>query len=179
MEAYDTLAMALPIMGLLAFSCAQIIAVLILRRRFISPQARSVIQRQLQIGLYFALLIFTGLWAYVFFICVRSVVRELVAGNWLPLPLFVGLLAIAFSCLITVSWFSIRYRTKNLERLSLEIRALSDGGASRNGVTVPIAHAPARERSLHEKARHAVLYLGAAEYRGTLERLQKASASSS
>ena len=179
MEVYDTLAIALPIMGLIAFSCAQIMTVLILRRRFISPPATAPFQQRLQVGLYSILFICACLWGYLFWLCARVVMRETMSGNWLPLPLFVCLLAMAFAALVTVSWFSVRHRTKNLERLSLELQALAGGPTSVNGVVLPASPSPESERPLTEKARHAVLFLGAPSYRAMLEMLQKTSLSSS
>jgi hypothetical protein len=105
MEVYDTLAISLPIMGLLAFACAQIVSVLILRRRLLRQPSLSALQQRLQLGLYLALIAFASLWAYVFYLCSRAVIREMAVGNWLPLPVFVVLLAVAFACLIIVSWF--------------------------------------------------------------------------
>ena len=175
MEVYDTLAIALPIMGLLAFSCAQVVAVLILRRRFILPQVTGSLQQRLQVGLYVVLFLCASLWGYIFWICARAVMRETMRGNWLPLPLFIGLLTMAFTALVTVSWFAIRHRTKNLERLSSELQALSGGLPSVNGVVLPASRSAELERLLSEKARHAVLFLGAPSYQATLERLQQAS----
>ena len=100
MEVYDTLSIFLPIMGLLAFSCAQIISVLILRWRFIQQQSLGVIQQRVRLGLYLALLFFAFLWVYVFFICIRAVINAMAAGNWLPLPVFIVLLALTFAFLI-------------------------------------------------------------------------------
>lgn len=177
-EVYDTLAIALPIMGLIAFGCAQVVTVLILRRRFISPHATVPLQRRLQVGLYLILFICACLWGYLFWLCARVVMRETMSGNWLPLPLFAVLLAMAFAALVTVSWFSIRHRTEYLERLSLELQTLSGKPTNMNGVVRPASPSPESERPLTEKARHAVLFLGAPSYQATLEMLQKARLSS-
>jgi hypothetical protein len=174
MEVYDTLAIALPIMGLLAFACAQIVSILILRRRFIPRQSLSALQRRLHLGLSLALLFFAALWAYVFYICIRAVIRDMAVGNWLPLPVFIGLVAIAFACLITVSWFSIRHRTKDLRRLSAELQALSGENPQSTAAPSSLSPLPGQERPKAEKARHAVLYLGAADYRTALDKLEKA-----
>jgi hypothetical protein len=178
MEVYDTLAIALPIMGLLAFCCAQVISILILRRRFVPHRAVSPLQQRLHLGLSLALLFFASLWFYVFYICIRAVIREMAVGNWLPLPVFVVLLAIAFACLIIVSWFSVRHRAKDLRQLSVELQALSSEARTLDRASF-VSQLPVRERPITEKARHAVLYLGAADYRTTLEMLQKASANPS
>jgi len=172
-EVYDTLAIALPVMGLLAFSCAQILTVLILRRRFIPSPAIGPLQQRLHLGLYAVLFLCVSLWGYIFWLCARVVMRETMHGNWLPLPLFVSLLAMAFTALVTVSWFSIRHRTKALERLSFELQTLSGGLTKTNEVILPASHPAESERPLSEKARHAVLYLGAADYQATLEMFQK------
>ena len=175
MEVYDTLAIALPIMGLLAFGCAQVLAVLILRRRFIPPQATTPLQRRLQVGLYVVLFLCASLWGYVFWICAQAVMREMMRGNWLPLPLFVGALIIAFTALVTVSWFAIRHRVKSLERLSSELQTLSGRSMSVSEGVQLASRSATQERPLTEKARHAVLFLGASSYQTTLERLQATS----
>jgi amino acid transporter len=179
MEVYDTLAIATPIMGLLAFACGQLLAILILRRRFAQREVLLPVQRRLQIGLYAGVAVFASLWAYLFVLCARAVLRETIKGSLLPLPLFVSVLAMAFAGLVTVSWFAIRHRTRNLQRLSLELQALSGGQTSINGEAPPNSLAPEPERPLTEKARDAVLFLGAPSYRATLEMLQKANLSSS
>ena len=179
MEVYDTLAIAIPIMGLLAFACGQLLAILILRRRFARGEVLPPVQRRLQIGLYAGVAVFAGLWTYLFVLCARAVLRETINGSLLPLPLFVSVLAMAFAGLVTVSWFAIRHRTRNLERLSLELRALSGGPTSMNGEISPAFPHPEPERPLAEKARDAVLFLGASSYRATLEMLRKANLRSS
>ena len=179
MEVYDTLAVALPIMGLLAFTCGQIVAVLILRRRFAKENVSHPLQRRLQIGLYIGAAVFASLWGYLFVLCTRAVLQEVIKGNWLPSLVFVIVLAMAVAGLVTVSWFAVRHRTKDLERLSFELQALSGDLPSVSQVPQPDARSSMQERPLTEKARYAVLYLGASNYRATLEILQKADSSSS
>jgi hypothetical protein len=166
-------------MGLLAFACGQLLAILILRRRFAREKSLSHLQRRLQIGLYAGVAVFASLWACLFVLCARVVLRETIKGSLLPLPLFVSVLAMAFAGLVTVSWFAIRHRTRNLERLSLELKALSGEPKSMNGEAPSNFLAPEPERALTENARHAVLFLGAPSYRGTLEMLRKANLRSS
>jgi hypothetical protein len=166
-------------MGLLAFACGQLLAILILRRRFAQGEVLPPVQRRLQIGLYVGVAVFAGLWAYLFVLCARAVLRETINGSLLPLPLFVSVLAMAFAGLVTVSWFSIRHRTRNLERLSIELQTLSGGPKSVNGEGLPNSLATEPGRLLTEKARDAVLFLGAPSYRATLEMLRKANLRSS
>lgn len=173
MGVYETLAIASPIMGLLAFGCAQAAAAIYLRKKF-APRASDVpLQRRLQSGLYLFLFVCACLWAYVFVICARAVWIETVKGELLPLPLFLGVIAVAFAGLVIVSWFAVRQRTEALSRLSAEIRALARVGTG--GVIEPadVSLPPMAVRPVTEKARHAVLFLGAPSYRAALEALQK------
>ena len=102
MEVYDTLAIATPIMGLLAFACGQLLAILILRRRFARGEVFPPVQRRLQIGLYAGVAVFAGLWAYLFVLCARAVLRETIIRQKLRILLrysssLIGLSLVPFS----------------------------------------------------------------------------------
>lgn len=179
MGVYEILAIASPIMGLLAFGCAQAVIAIFLRRKF-APHASDVpLQRRLQLGLYVFLVVCTCLWAYGFVICARAVWFEIVRGDLLPLLLFLGVVAAAFAGLVIVSWFAVRQRTENLTRLSAELQALSGDDTSGAIEPADVSLPPMAIRPVTEKARHAVLFLGASSYRATLEALQRAESRSS
>ena len=171
MDVYETLAIASPILGLSAFGCAQIVMVLLLRRRFRREEPVAPVQKRLQFGLYAGLIVCASIWTYVFVVCARAVLRETIAGNVVALPLFAFVLACAFAGLVTVSWFSMRQYTKDLGTLAAEIEEIS---RRRGGLHVapPQASLSDGDISQHKKkARQAVLYFGASSYDATLELL--------
>ncbi|MBM4259445.1 MAG: hypothetical protein FJ147_26545 [Deltaproteobacteria bacterium] len=173
MGVYEILTVASLTMGLFAFCCSQLVSTIILRKRFMSAAPRSALQDRLHLALYLTLAICGGLWGYGFVICVRQVWVEVINGNWLPMPLFLAVFAMALAGLVIVSWFSVRQRTKDLTRLATEIQALRSGNGPMLEEVTGAALPDTAIRPLTEKARHAVLYLGAESYRATLELLQR------
>jgi len=169
MGVYEILAIGSLVLGFSAFACAQIVIVLLLRRRFIREEPEASLQRRLQYGLYGGLVLCASVWMILFVICARAVLRETIAGNIVPLPLFAFVLACAFAGLITVSWFSLRYRAKDLEALAAEIEESTKRKGGLHPVPPHSSLSGGDPTQLKKKARQAVLYLGASSYGAVLD----------
>lgn len=61
--------------------------ILLLRRRFLRIDLGAPLQKRLQSGLYAGLVVCAVVWLLVVFICIRTVLQETMASNWVPLPL--------------------------------------------------------------------------------------------
>ena len=179
MGVYEILAISSPILGLSAFGCAQIVMVLLLRRRFMRLDPNAPLQKQLHLGLMIGLISCAVLWVTVFVICARAVLYETMAGNLIPLPLFLFVLACAFAGLITVSWFSMRHFSRDLEALTTEFDMITAEKRTTPDSSSPTPVLSSNDPELKKKARHAVLYLGAASYAAMVELLRQAGPSAS
>jgi hypothetical protein len=168
MGVYEILAIGSLVLGFSAFNCAQIVIVLLLRRRFIGEKPLVPLQQFLQYGLYGGFVLGAGVWIIAFVICARAVLRETIAGNIVPLPLFAFVLACAFAGLITVSWFSLRYREKELEALADEFEETAKSRGGLHLVPPRSSLSDSEPAELKKKARKAVLYFGA-----SIETLQR------
>ncbi len=174
MGVYEILAIGSLVLGAAAVCCSQIVIVLLLRRRFIHAEPQAPVQRTLQYGLSGGFIVGALVWITAFVICARVVLRETMAGNMIPLPLFAFVMAVALAGLVTVSWFSLRFREKDLKVLAAEVEAAAK---SRGGLHLVSTHAPLsgnEPAELKKKARKAVLYFGAADYQTVLAQLMQA-----
>lgn len=179
MGVYEILAIGSLVLGLSTFCCSQIVIVLLLRRRFIHEELPTPLQQSLQYGLYGGFGFGAIVWITTFVICARAVLRETVAGNVVPLPLFAFVLVCALGGLATVSWFSLRFRAKDLELLATEVAVAARSTGGMHLVPPQSSLSESESAELKKKARKAVLYFGAADYRTTLDRLEKASTGTS
>lgn len=174
MGVYEILAIGSLVLGSAAVCCSQIVIVLLLRRRFIHEQPQASVQRTLQYGLYGGFILGALVWITAFVICARAVWLETVAGNMIPLPLFAFVMAVALAGMVTVSWFSLRFREKDLKALAAEVEAAA---SSRGGLHLVPPQSPpsgSEPAELKKKARKAVLYFGAADYGMVLAQLMQA-----
>lgn len=123
-EVYSILCISLLGMSFSSLCFSNALAVLILRKRFARPLSPVFLQQAISVGLKFALVFFSLLWAYAFWTGAKAVVTALLNEDFIPLLFLV--LSPLVSLLFSWSLFgvSLRARAREVAELAEEIQTL-------------------------------------------------------
>lgn len=192
LDVCDTLCFALLGMALSAFCIAQVLSMLILRRRFLKRPSLAPVQSLIEGRLKIVLGLFAALWLYYFGAGVDGVVKAVMSENFIPVPFlfFSPILSGLFT--LTLLGKSLRAREQEMADLALEVQGLreiqiasgnwSDEWRAREVEAMKLPHAVSAERvkewrqswstrgylNFRKKAFRAFVMLGESSYREVL-----------
>jgi hypothetical protein len=126
LEVYDTLCFALLGMAFSSFCFTNVLAMLILRGRFLKARSLAPSQSSVNVRLKIVLGIFVAFWALCFIAGAQGVVKALLNEDFIPVLFLI--FSPILSGLFTLTLFgkSLRAREREIEELSEEVKALRE-----------------------------------------------------
>ena len=117
---YSTLWLALVGMGLSLFCFANVLSIARLRQHFAPHPPRTPVQTAISVSLWAALILLPCVWLFALWVGIRTGTRALMAGD--PIPVSVFILTVLFSFLCTWIMSKLTFQS----RLLRERKAASD-----------------------------------------------------
>lgn len=130
LEVYNTLWLALVGMGLSLFCFANVFSMTRLRQRFVPHPPRIPLQTIVTVGLRAALVLLPCAWLYGLWVGIRTGTRALMAGDPIPVSVFILTVLFSFFCTWIMSKLTFQSRRKAAEDLRETIRLLRERKAA-------------------------------------------------
>jgi hypothetical protein len=130
LEVYSTLWLALVGMGLSLFCFANALSIMRLRRHFTPDPPHIPSQMAISVGLRVALVLLPCVWLSALWIGMRAGTRALMAGDPIPVSVFVLTVLFSFFCTWIMSKLTFQSRRKAAEDLRETIRLLRERKAA-------------------------------------------------
>jgi len=127
---YSTLWLVLVSMGLSLFCFANVLSITRLRQYFSPHPPRTPLQTALSIGLRIALVLFPCVWLFALWVGIRTGTRALMAGDPIPVSVFILTVLFSFLCTWIMSKLTFPVRKKATEDLRETIRLLRERKAT-------------------------------------------------
>lgn len=127
---YSTLWLALVGMGLSLFCFANVLSLMRLRQHFAPHPPRIPLQTTISVGLRAALVLFPCVWLFALWVGMRTGTRALMAGDPIPVSVFVLTVLFSFFCTWIMSKLTFQARKKAAEDLQEAIRLLRERKAA-------------------------------------------------
>lgn len=126
LEVYSTLWLALVGMGLSLFCFANVLSITRLRQHFVPHPPRIPSQTAISAGLRVALVLLPCVWLFALWVGIRTGTRALIAGDPIPVSVFVLTVLFSFFCTWIMSRLTFQARKKAAEDLRDTIRLLRE-----------------------------------------------------
>ena len=130
LEVYSTLWLALVGMGLSLFCFANVLSIVRLRQHFAPDPPRIPSQVAISVGLRVALVLLPCVWLFALWVGARTGIRALMAGDPVPVSVFILTVLFSFLCTWLMSRLIFRSRKKAAEDLRETIRLLRERKAA-------------------------------------------------
>jgi hypothetical protein len=115
---YSTLWLVLVSMGLSLFCFANVLSITRLRQRFVPHPPRTPVQTAISVSLRAALILLPCVWLFALWVGVQTGTRALMAGD--PIPVSVFLLTVLFSFLCT--WIMSKLTFQSRKKAAADLR---------------------------------------------------------
>jgi len=123
---YSTLWLALVSMGLSLFCFANVLSIMRLRQHFAPHPPRTPLQTALSSSLGVALVLLPCVWLLALWVGIRTGTRALMAGDPIPVSVFILTVLFSFLCTWIMSRLTFQARKKATEDLRETIRLLRE-----------------------------------------------------
>jgi hypothetical protein len=127
---YSTLWLVLVSMGLSLFCFANVLSITRLRQHFAPRPPRTPLQTVISVGLRAALILFPCVWFFALWVGVRTGTRALMAGDPIPVSVFILTVLFSFLCTWIMSKLTFQSRKKAAADLRETIRLLRERKAA-------------------------------------------------
>jgi hypothetical protein len=123
---YGTLWLALVGMGLSLFCFANVLSIIRLRQSFAPHPPRVLLQTAINVGLRVALVLLSCVWLLGLWVGIRAGIQALMAGDPIPIAVFVLTVLFSFFCTWIMSKLTLQSRRKAAEDLCETVRLLRE-----------------------------------------------------
>lgn len=127
---YSTLWLVLVSMGLSLFCFANVLSIIRLRQHFAPHPPHTPVQTAISMGLRAALILLPCVWLFALWVGVRTGTRALMAGDPIPVSVFILTVLISFLCTWIMSKLTFQSRKKAAADLRDTIRLLRERKAA-------------------------------------------------
>lgn len=127
---YSTLWLVLVSMGLSLFCFANVLSITRLRQHFAPHPSRTPVQTAISVSLRAALILLPCVWLFALWVGVRTGTRALMAGDPIPISVFLLTLLFSFFCTWLMSKLTFQSRKKATADLRETIRLLRERKAA-------------------------------------------------